>query len=85
MKAHIIVNGSVTLAISPENKLEEEALKQLMKQNNETIEIRTSQHILNKNVSVGSLIIQKIHEDGIKAENQVSDSKVEEEEEEGEE
>jgi hypothetical protein len=59
MKVNVVINGSVSLTIIPENKMEEEALKQLSKQRNEIIEIRNTLSILSKSIPVGSLLISQ--------------------------
>jgi len=59
MQAEIIINGGVSLLLSPENPLEEEALKALCKQNNDLTEIRTTVVILNKTLRNGVLIAKK--------------------------
>jgi hypothetical protein len=56
MKVHIVANGSVQLVISPEDKMEEEFLKKLMKQQNEVVITHSAHVILGKNLNVGSLI-----------------------------
>jgi hypothetical protein len=57
MKVHIVANGTVQLVVSPEDKMEEEALKKLMKQQNEIVVTHSAHVILGKNLNVGSLII----------------------------
>jgi hypothetical protein len=59
MKTHIIINDNVSISITPENEMEVEAFKILMKQNNEVIQIRETQYIFSKKIGIGSIIIQK--------------------------
>lgn len=60
MDAQFIVNGAITLVLSPKNKMEEELFKQFMKQNNELVEMRSGQVILNKNLNPGTILIGPI-------------------------
>lgn len=59
MKVESIVNGDVKLLLIPENTMEEEVIKQLMKQENELTEIRSTVQILNKSVKYAVLIGKK--------------------------
>lgn len=61
MITDILIGGNkqVTLVISPENEMENEALKLLMKQNNEIIEIRNPVTIFGKTIPAGIAINQK--------------------------
>lgn len=56
MQVEFIINGGVSLMLAPENAMEEELLKGLMKQVNELTEIRTNVTILNKTFKSGVLI-----------------------------
>lgn len=58
MQAQILINGQVTLVLSCDNVMEEEAIKQLLKQDNTIDEIRTNTVILSKTYQSG-LIISK--------------------------
>ncbi len=60
MHVEVILNGGVTLVISPQSPLEEEAIKQLMKQKNEIIQIRNGMSMLNKTLAAGIVIGQNI-------------------------
>jgi len=61
MQVQIVVSddGIVALAISPQNMMEEEALKQLMKQNNEIHEIRDGARVLDRTLKQGIIIRNK--------------------------
>ena len=59
MHVEFLVNGGVSLLLSPENEMEEHLLKQLLKQNNELNEIRSSVVVLNKSFPKGILIAKK--------------------------
>jgi len=59
MKYDFLVNGNVTLVLTPENMMEEELLKSLAKQDNEIIELRSAAHILNKTVK-GVIITKRV-------------------------
>ena len=56
MQIEFLVNGGVSLLLSPENEMEEALLKQMMKQDNELTEIRTSVVVLNKTFRNGVLV-----------------------------
>jgi len=57
MKVQTVANGSVCIVISPENSMEEEILKQLMKQTgNEITEIRAGVRVLQNQINTGILI-----------------------------
>lgn len=56
MHVEFIVNKDVMLVLSPENVVEEESLKALMKQQNELTEVRTAVTILNKTLRNGIII-----------------------------
>lgn len=59
MQIEFLVNGGVALLLSAENEMEEALLKQLMKQQNDLIEIRSSVVVLNKTFRNGVLIGKK--------------------------
>lgn len=59
MQYEFIVNGGVSILLSPENVMEEELLKQMMKQENDLQEIRTSITVLSKTFKSGLLIGKK--------------------------
>ena len=48
MNIEFIVNGGVSMLISPETPMEEEMLKQMLKQSNDITEIRSTVQVLNK-------------------------------------
>lgn len=59
MQVEFLINGGVSLLLSPENEMEEQLLKQMVKQNNEITEIRSSVVVLNKTFRAGVLIHSK--------------------------
>lgn len=59
MQVEFLVNGGVSLLLSPENEMEEALIKQLMKQQNDITEIRSSVMVLNKTFRNGILIGKK--------------------------
>lgn len=59
MQIEFIVNGGVSLLVSPENEMEEHLLKQMMKQDNDMTEIRMNIMVLNKTFKSGILIGKK--------------------------
>lgn len=59
MQVEFIMNGSVSLILSPENAAEEALLKQLVKQNNDIVEIRSRITVVNKSFSNGVIIGKK--------------------------
>jgi len=59
MKTEFLVNGGVSLLITPENEMEEHLLKQLAKQDNDINEIRSTVIILNKSFRNGLFIGKK--------------------------
>ena len=59
MQIEFLVNGGVSLLLSPENEMEEALLKQMMKQDNELTEIRSSVVVLNKTFRNGVLLSKK--------------------------
>jgi len=63
MKVETVINGGVTLVISPENQMEEQALKQLANQNNEITEIRSGAMVLNRTFNSGIVIGKKTGEE----------------------
>ena len=56
MNIEFIVNGGVSMLISPETPMEEEMLKQMLKQSNDITEIRSTVHVLNKSFKYGIFI-----------------------------
>jgi hypothetical protein len=65
MKHEFLVNGQVTLVLIPENEMEEQLLKQMMRQNNDLTEIRTALQILGKPVRNGIILSPKGELDSI--------------------
>lgn len=65
MQIEFLVNGGVSLLLCPDNEMEEALLKQMMKQQNDLIEIRSSVIVLNRTFRNGVLIGKKnsIHTD----------------------
>lgn len=59
MQTQFLLNGSVSLVLSPENEAEEALIKLLLKQENDIVEIRTNVHVLNKSYSNGVVIAAK--------------------------
>lgn len=60
MLTDFIANSTgVSLILTPENDMEEELLKQLTKQDNSIIEIRTAVPLINKTVQKGIMIGRK--------------------------
>jgi hypothetical protein len=59
MQVEFIVNGGVSLLFSPENEAEEALLKQMMKQDNDILEIRSAVTVLSKTFRNGVLIAKK--------------------------
>jgi len=59
MQVEFVLNGRVTLLLIPENLMEEEVIKQLMKQDNELSEIRGGATVLNRTLSSGMVITKK--------------------------
>lgn len=60
MQVEFLVNGGVSLLLSPENEMEEALLKQMMKQNNDITEIRTAVTVLNRTFRNGVLIGKRV-------------------------
>ena len=60
MQVEFLVNGGVSLLLSPENEMEEALLKQMMRQPNELTEIRSAVTVLNKTFRSGILIGKRI-------------------------
>lgn len=56
MDVELIANGSITIVLIPKTPMEEEALKLLVKQENEIVEIRSGATVLNRTISQGILI-----------------------------
>lgn len=60
MQVETITNDSgVSVIIVPENEMEEQLLKQLMKQENSIVEIRNPINIITKTIKSGLLIAKK--------------------------
>lgn len=59
MQVEFIINGGVSLILAPDNPMEEELLKGLMKQQNDITEFRSSVIILNKTFRNGIVIGKK--------------------------
>jgi hypothetical protein len=62
MKVECIINGQVRMIICPENDMEAEVLKQLMKQDNQLSEIRSTVQIVGKSISHAIMIERKAPE-----------------------
>jgi hypothetical protein len=62
MKIDCLINGQIKLVIHPENDMETEVLKQLMKQDNMLSEIRSSVQILGKTITHAIMIERKPQE-----------------------
>jgi hypothetical protein len=77
MQVEFIVNGGVSLLLAPENDSEEALIKQLVKQQNDITEIRSSVVVLNKTFKNGLLISKKLVNKSI-IEEQADDSGKEE-------
>jgi hypothetical protein len=65
MRHEFLVNGQVTLVLIPENEMEEQLLKQLMRQTNDLTEIRTALQILGKPLRNGVILSPKGEIDSI--------------------
>jgi hypothetical protein len=59
MKVECIINGQIRMLIYPENDMESEILKQMMKQDNTLTEIRSSIQLLGRNISHAVMIERK--------------------------
>ena len=59
MQYEFVVNGGVSILLVPENEMEEHLLKQLMKQDNDLQEIRTTITVLSKTFKNGLIIGKK--------------------------
>ena len=59
MQYEFVVNGGVSILLAPENEMEEHLLKQLMKQDNDLQEIRTTITVLSKTFKNGLIIGKK--------------------------
>ena len=64
MQTEFILNGGVTLMLSPENEAEEALLKQMMKQTNDLTEVRTSIAIIGKTFKNGVIISKRLVKEG---------------------
>lgn len=62
MKVECIINGQVRMIICPENDMEAEVLKQLMKQDNQLSEIRSTIQIVGKSISHAIMIERRTPE-----------------------
>ena len=62
MKIDCLINGQIKLVIHPDNDMETEVLKQLMKQDNMLSEIRSSVQILGKTITHAIMIERKPQE-----------------------
>lgn len=60
MQYEFVVNGGVSIVLAPENEMEEHLLKQLMKQDNDIQEIRTTITVLSKTFKNGLVIGKKV-------------------------
>lgn len=79
MQVEFLVNGGVSLLLAPENDMELALIKQMMKQNNDIIEIRTSVQVIAKTFRNGILIGKKTVGNIEKKEEETSNDKSEEE------
>lgn len=59
MQIEILINGGVTVLLSPENPMEEELIKSLMKQENVITEFRSPVTVINKTFRNGMVIGKK--------------------------
>jgi hypothetical protein len=59
MQIEFLVNDGVALLLSPENPMEEELLKQMLKQDNDISEVRSTVVVLNKTFKNGVFIAKK--------------------------
>jgi hypothetical protein len=59
MQIEFLLNGGVSLILAPENQMEEELLKGLMKQQNDITEFRSSIVVLNKTFRNGIVVGKK--------------------------
>lgn len=59
MQVEFIVNGRVQLLLCPETEAEIALLKQMLKQDNELLEIRSQVQVLNKSFRSGLVIAPK--------------------------
>lgn len=59
MKYEFLVNDAVALILCPENSMEEELLKNLLKQPLDIVEIRTAVTVINKTLKGGVMIKKK--------------------------
>ena len=59
MKVDTLINGHITVILTPENDAEKEILKALVKQDNHISELRSTVTILSKSISNGIMITKK--------------------------
>lgn len=59
MQIEFLVNEDVGLLLCPENPMEEELLKQMLKQDNDITEIRSTVMVLNRTFRNGVFITKK--------------------------
>ena len=59
MQFEFLVNGGVSLLLSPENDAEIALLKKMMQQDNDFTELRSKVHVLNKSFQGGVLIASR--------------------------
>lgn len=59
MQAQFLLNGSVSLVLSPDNDAEEALIKLLLKQDNDIVQIRANINVLNKSYNNGIVIAAK--------------------------
>jgi len=59
MKVDTLLNGHITLILTPENDAEKEILKALVKQDNQISELRSTVTVLSKSISNGIMITKK--------------------------
>jgi hypothetical protein len=64
MKIQTIVNGTITMVIEPENTMEEEILKALLKQGGALHEVRTPLVVLGKTIRGSVLICSETSSEG---------------------
>ena len=80
MQVEFIVNGGVSLILAPDNQMEEELLRGLMKQQNDITEFRSSVVLLNKTFRNGIVIGRKSSDVvNLEIKKEKSDDKTEEE------
>jgi hypothetical protein len=64
MKIQSIINGTVTMVLEPENPMEEEILKVLIKQSNKIYEVRTPITVLGKTIRGSVLVCSEMSSEG---------------------